>query len=125
MAVSHELVLFLPLFEQCVGVHGDSNQAALATIPAGAWDPLQHPTDRRVFGSQLSAVGGTRDMRRGKSRAERASCVHENAISISSAGMTRSICSDCGYISFEAAAEMTAPVTREMFAREVDLVSTS
>ena len=72
--------------------------------------------------SHLTAVGGIK-MLRGKLRPDRSTCDHADAIAVSSSGMKRVICSDCGLVGFETSLELTQPVSREMFAREIDLAA--
>ena len=58
-------------------------------------------------------------MRR-KMRARQESCAHEMKVSVESAGMVRSVCSDCGHVSFSASGEITGQVARNRFARRAD-----
>lgn len=62
-------------------------------------------------------------MLRGKLRPDRSTCEHTDTIAVSSAGWDRVICSTCGYVSFAASLVLTAPVNRDMFAREIDLAA--
>ncbi|MDX1468390.1 MAG: hypothetical protein R3258_03525 [Acidimicrobiia bacterium] len=59
-------------------------------------------------------------MLRGKLRLDRSTCEHTDSIAVSSSGMKRVICSDCGFVGFEASLELTSQVNRDMFAREID-----
>ena len=63
-------------------------------------------------------------MLRGKLKPDRSTCDHTDTIAVSSAGMDRVICSNCGFVSFAVSLELSAPVNRDMFAREIDLAAT-
>lgn len=47
-------------------------------------------------------------------------CPHDTAITVSAAGVQRSICENCGHISVNFSAVVSGPVTRGHFARPAD-----
>jgi hypothetical protein len=47
-------------------------------------------------------------------------CLHETTISVTAAGVQRSICETCGHISVRFLTEMSGPVYRSRFARPAD-----
>lgn len=47
-------------------------------------------------------------------------CRHETCLTVSAAGVERSICETCGHIGVSFTFEMSGPVTREHFARPAD-----
>lgn len=47
-------------------------------------------------------------------------CGHETFLTVSAAGVDRSICEICGHISVSFPSEVTGPVTRRHFARPAD-----
>lgn len=46
--------------------------------------------------------------------------MHENVLSVSAAGVERSICEDCSHISVHFLSELSGPVFRSRFARPAD-----
>ncbi|HEX6946595.1 MAG TPA: hypothetical protein VF246_04520 [Acidimicrobiia bacterium] len=53
-------------------------------------------------------------------RARRDRCAHEMNVSVTVAGLERSVCSDCGKVSFRLHGELTNEVARARFARPAD-----
>lgn len=49
-------------------------------------------------------------------------CPHDSVLTISAAGVERSICETCGHISVNFPSELSGPVTRRHFARPTDEV---
>lgn len=55
-----------------------------------------------------------------KSRVNQANCTHTTTITISAAGMERSICEACGHVSFDYQPKLSKSIDRDRFARTVD-----
>lgn len=64
------------------------------------------------------ALGGIEVAIRPRTRP--AECAHETCLTITAAGVERSICETCGHISVRFLSELSGPVTREHFARPAD-----
>lgn len=47
-------------------------------------------------------------------------CAHEMKVSVEVAGLERSVCSECGLVSFSTRGELTSEVARDRFARRAD-----
>lgn len=52
-------------------------------------------------------------------------CLHETALSVTAAGVERSICETCGHISVRFLNEMEGPIFRNRFARPADVAAES
>lgn len=48
------------------------------------------------------------------------SCTHDNELSVTAAGVHRSICEDCGHISVRFVTEVSGPIYRSRFSRPAD-----
>ena len=53
-------------------------------------------------------------------RTRPAQCQHETRLTVTAAGVERSICETCGHIGVRFTFELAGPVTREHFARPAD-----
>lgn len=47
-------------------------------------------------------------------------CLHETSLSVTAAGVRRSICETCGHISVRFVTELSGPVYRNLFSRPAD-----
>lgn len=65
------------------------------------------------------ALGGIERAIRPRTRS--GECRHETALSVTAAGVERSICETCGHIGVRFLTEMEGPVFRNLFARPADL----
>lgn len=52
-------------------------------------------------------------------------CLHDETVTVASAGLQRVICEGCGHLSFRYSVELTGKVDRSRFGRDVDRFATA
>lgn len=55
-----------------------------------------------------------------RQRARTGPCAHDNELSVTAAGVHRSICEECGHISVRFVSEVSGPIYRSRFSRPAD-----
>jgi len=60
-----------------------------------------------------------------KQRTRPGGCLHESALSVTAAGVERSICETCGHVSVRFVSAITGPVYRDLFSRPADQAAES
>lgn len=58
----------------------------------------------------------------GIGRHHHSGCQHPQTLDVRAAGVERSVCQDCGHVSFRDVVELSSTIDRTMFARPVDRV---
>jgi hypothetical protein len=67
-------------------------------------------------------VRGRHQLRKA-SRARTAKCAHIRSVSVTSAGVTRHVCEDCGHVGFNFEKSLDGLVERDRFSRPADETS--
>src|SRR5690606_9356335 len=83
--------------------------------PEGSWTG---PPRSRMLPGENMAPGRQQVKRLTRGRQDR--CAHEMKVSVEVAGLERSVCSECGLVSFSTRGELTSEVARDRFARRAD-----